>query len=152
MTTRKIPKKYIPSSLSSKDKKKIKREIEKSRKLYKKGKYHKRKHAKTFKSKVSPHIKRARKIYKLENITPNKSLSKKSGCSLKTLKDIKSRGMGAYYSSGSRPNQSAQSWGLARLASSITGGKASKSDFDLIKCGCNKNKPAYKLAIKPDKN
>jgi hypothetical protein len=54
--------------------------------------------------------------------------------------------MGAYYSSGSRPNQTAESWGKARLASSITGGKASKVDFHIIKDGCNHTKKAYKLA------
>ena len=39
------------------------------------------------------------------------------------------KGQGAYYSSGSRPNQSAHSWGYARLASAITGGKSAAVDF-----------------------
>jgi len=38
------------------------------------------------------------------------------------------KGKGAYYSAGSRPNQNAFSWGLARLASVIMGGNARKVD------------------------
>ena len=38
------------------------------------------------------------------------------------------KGMGAYYSGGSRPNQTPFSWGLARLASVIMGGNARKVD------------------------
>jgi len=41
------------------------------------------------------------------------------------------KGKGAYYSSGSRPNQTAYSWGLARLASVIMGGNARKVDKDI---------------------
>ena len=36
--------------------------------------------------------------------------------------------MGAYYSSGSRPNQTAQSWGKARMYSYIMGGPTRKVD------------------------
>ena len=64
------------------------------------------------------------------------------------LKQIIRKGEGAYYSSGSRPNQTAQSWGIARLASAITSGNASKVDFHIIDKGCDHNKKAYKLAIK----
>ena len=38
------------------------------------------------------------------------------------------KGKGAFYSSGSRPNQTPFSWGLARLASVIMGGPARKVD------------------------
>jgi|TARA_R100000482_G_scaffold58517_2_gene21262 hypothetical protein len=41
------------------------------------------------------------------------------------------KGKGAYYSSGSRPNQTAYSWGLARLASVIMNGPSRKIDKDL---------------------
>ena len=36
--------------------------------------------------------------------------------------------MGAYYSSGSRPNQTPYSWGMARLYSVIMGGSARRVD------------------------
>ena len=38
------------------------------------------------------------------------------------------KGMGAYYSSGSRPNQTPMSWGLGRLASVILNGPARRID------------------------
>jgi hypothetical protein len=41
------------------------------------------------------------------------------------------KGKGAYYSSGSRPNQTAHSWGLARLASVILGGPSRRIDKDI---------------------
>tara|TARA_R100001463_G_scaffold43938_1_gene91440 strand:- start:58 stop:459 length:402 start_codon:yes stop_codon:yes gene_type:complete len=44
---------------------------------------------------------------------------------------IIAKGQGAYYSSGSRPNQTATSWGLARLASVILGGPSRKIDKDI---------------------
>lgn len=43
-------------------------------------------------------------------------------------KKIIDKGKGAYYSSGSRPNQTPTSWGLARLASVILGGPSRRID------------------------
>jgi len=76
-------------------------------------------------------------------------LSKATGCSIKGLREIIRKGEGAYYSSGSRPNQTPQSWGKARLASSITGGNASLVDYSIIDKECNHRKTAYRLAHKP---
>ena len=118
---------------------------------YKKGKYHTRKKLKSFKSKVSPHILKARKMYKINKIRPTRKLAKASKCSLKGLKRIFKKGQGAYFSSGSRPNQTGHSWGYARMASAITGGKASAVDFHIIKEECKKNSRAYKLAKKARK-
>lgn len=130
------------------DKKKQRQMLKKSRKLYKQGKYFTRKKIKSYKSKLSPHITNAMKMYKLNKIKPNKQLSIASKCSIKGLEQIVSKGRGAYYSSGSRPNQTAESWGLARLASAITGGKSSKVDYHILKDECSKNSKALKLAIK----
>ena len=41
---------------------------------------------------------------------------------------IMEKGLGAYFSGGSRPNQTPSSWKYARLASVITGGGARKVD------------------------
>lgn len=147
----KIPIRYLPKSLSKKDKEKQLKMLKKSRKLYKKNNYYTRKKLPTFQSKVSPHIVKARKIYKTDKIIPNTYLSKATGCSKQTLRKIVSKGQGAYFSSGSRPNQSAQSWGLARLASSITGGKAAAVDFNIIEKGCNHRKKAFKMAVSAKK-
>jgi hypothetical protein len=87
-------------------------------------------------------------MYDLENILPDKNLSRKTGCSVNALNRIVEKGMGAYYSSGSRPNQTAHSWGLARLASSITGGKSAAVDYAILEDGCNHRKPAFILANK----
>lgn len=147
----KIPIRYLPKNLSKKDKKKQVQMLLKSRKLYKKKKYFTRKKVSSYKSKTSNHILNARKIYGVEKIIPSKELSSKTGCTVDALKKIVNKGAGAYFSSGSRPNQTGQSWGLARLASSITGGKAAAVDYDIINKGCKHNKKAFILASRARK-
>lgn len=132
--------KYIPNSLNYQDKQKQKRELAKSKKLYKKNKYYTRKPLKSFQSKRSKHLNNVEKMYGIKQLKINGELVKKTGCSKKILKKIVNKGMGAYYSSGSRPNQTAKSWGMARLASAITGGPASKVDAHLLKQCNRKNK------------
>lgn len=146
-----VPIRYIPKNLSKKDKKKQKKELKKSRRLYKKKKYYTRKKVKSFKSKVSPHVKKAMKIYNVDKIVVNNKLAKKTGCSKRSLAKIVSKGAGAYYSSGSRPNQTAISWGRARLASSITGGKAAAVDYKILEKGCKRGSKALRLAKKSRK-
>jgi hypothetical protein len=140
------PKKYIPKKLAKKEKLKQKNEINKSRKLYKKGKYYRRKTIKNYKSKESPHIKKAKEIYDIFSLRPTKELSKKTGCTIDGLERIISKGKGAYYSSGSRVNQTPESWAYSRLASSITGGKSSVIDFNILKESCKKTSKALKYA------
>jgi hypothetical protein len=147
----KIPIRYLPNNLSNKDKKKQMNMLIRSRKLYKKNIYYTRKHVSSYKNKKSKHILNAQKIYGIKNISLNKDLSKKTGCSLSALKQIVSKGEGAYYSSGSRPNQTARSWGLARLASSITAGKSAAVDYNILDKGCDHKKKAFILANKSKK-
>ena len=144
----KVPVKYLPTHLSKKDKKKQKKMLHKSRKLYKKGIYLTRKKVKSFKSKKSQHVKNAEKLFNVKNLSIDNKLAKATGCSKKGLKLIVKKGEGAYYSSGSRPNQTASSWGYARLGSAITGSKAALYDFKIIKKYCNKNSKTLKLAKK----
>ena len=148
MTKIKLPTKYLPSLKEIKDSAKQVKMLMKSRKQYKKGKFFTRKKLKSFKSKPSNHVTDARKIYGIQNITPNNELARKTGCSLSALKQIVRKGEGAYFSSGSRPNQTAQSWGLARLASSITAGKSAAVDYNILEKGCDHNKKAFLLAKK----
>jgi hypothetical protein len=147
----KVPIRYLPKSLTNKDKKKQVAMLLKSRKMYKNKKYFSRKQLSSYKNKKSNHILDAQKIYNINNITPNADLAKKTGCSIEALKQIVKKGEGAYFSSGSRPNQTAQSWGLARLASSITAGKAAAVDYNILDKGCDHNKKAFKLANKSKK-
>jgi hypothetical protein len=148
---KKVPIRYLPRSLSKKDKKKQINMLKKSQKLYKSKKYYTRKPLTSYKNKTSKHIINAQKIYKVKKITPNKELVKATGCSLKALKQIVKKGEGAYFSSGSRPNQTAQSWGFARLASSITAGKAAAFDYEILDKGCDHNKKTFMLANKSRK-
>jgi hypothetical protein len=142
----KIPLRYLPYGLSRKDRKKQTASLKRSRKFYKQGKYFTRPKVKSFKNKPSGHVEHARKLYKVDNISPNPALAKATGCSVGALRKIVKKGEGAYFSSGSRPNQTAQSWGLARLASSITAGKSAAVDYNILEEGCNHKKKAFKLA------
>jgi hypothetical protein len=144
----KINLRYLPKHLSRKDKKLQTNELLKSRKLYKKGIYYTRKNVSSFKLKKSQHIIKAEKMYKVNKIGATNELSKATGCSKKALSKIINKGAGAYYSSGSRPNQTSQSWAIARLASAITAGKAAAVDYDILEKGCNSKSKAFKLAKK----
>lgn len=144
-------KRYLPDRLSRRDRTRQRKELTKSRRLYKQNKYYTRKSVKSFKSKPSKHVDNARRLYHIQNIRPTRELSRRTGCSLKGLQQIVRKGEGAYYSSGSRPNQTPQSWGYARLASAITGGNASAVDFHIIDKECDHRKPAYRLAQRPRK-
>ena len=66
--------------------------------------------------------------------------SKSSGISKEKLRKVAKRGMGAYYSSGSRPGQTPTSWAIGRVRSFATGkGGARKADADLLKGGNKKS-------------
>ena len=141
-------KKYIPNILTRKDKKQQKAMLNRSVKNYKKGKYYTRSKVNSFKSKKSPHVVKAQRVYNINKITASNELSRKSGCKKAGLAKIIQKGKGAYYSSGSRPNQTAHSWGRARLASAITGGKSSLVDYHVLEKYCNKNSKALRYANK----
>lgn len=143
-----IPYRYIPNTLTRKDRAKQKRGLLKSRRLYKKGVYYERPKVKSYKHRRSSHLRRAEEMYHVDKITPNAQLARATGCTQESLEKIVNKGRGAYYSSGSRPNQTAESWGLARLASAITGQKAARVDYHILKDGCRKTSRALRLAKK----
>jgi hypothetical protein len=140
---RQINLRYLPKRLTTKDKHKQSQMLLKSKRLYKKGQYYTRKLVKSFQSKTSSHILKARKMYGVNKIGATNELAKKSGCSKIALAKIINKGAGAYYSSGSRPNQTAQSWGVARLASALTSGKAGAVDYDILHNGCKIGSKGY---------
>ena len=113
-------KKYIPDSLTAKDKvKQINSIIKKTDRPKLKSATTKRSsHVVKFEKKYGYKINELGKIYK--NIISKTGTDK-----------IIEKGMGAYYSSGSRPNVSARSWAYARLASVIMNGGARKVDKDI---------------------
>jgi hypothetical protein len=141
-----IPIRYLPRRLTKKDRVAQLKMLAKSRKMYKKGKYYTRKKVPSFVSKESKHIKTARMLYGVDTIVPSEELSIATGCSVDALQKIVTKGEGAYFSSGSRPNQTAQSWGYARLGSSLTAGKAAAVDFKILEAGCDHSGKAFRLA------
>ena len=60
-TKKLYPKKYIPKYLSNSNAETIKKEIDRSQKMYKKGKYYIRKNVSTMKIKPSKHVLKAKK-------------------------------------------------------------------------------------------
>ncbi len=110
-------KKYVPDSLSVADRKKQIKSIKEKTDRPK---------VKTFTSKRSSLVERFEKKYgyKISNLTRiSKEIITKTG-----IDKILDKGRGAYYSAGSRPNQTAQSWALARLAGVIMNSPARKVD------------------------
>jgi hypothetical protein len=148
---KKINLRYLPRILTRKERKSQSKELQKSRRLYKKGLYYSRKKVTSYPHIKSPHIIKAQKIYNIDKIGATPQLAKATGCSVKALAKIINKGQGAYFSSGSRPNQSSQSWGIARLASSITAGKAAARDYNILESGCKKGSKALRLAKKAKK-
>jgi hypothetical protein len=146
-----LPLRYLPNGLTKTDKAAQIKMLVKSRNLYKKNKYYTRRTLPSYKNKKSNHMMDARKIYGVATVTPSTELSLKTGCTLSAMRQIVKKGEGAYYSSGSRPNQTAQSWGVARLASALTSGKAAAVDYDILERGCDHKKTAFILANKSRK-
>lgn len=113
-------KKYVPDTLSKEDKKKQVQSIVNKTV---------RPNLESFISKPSPFVESFKKKYKT-NISDynyiDKEIIRKAG-----IDQILDKGRGAYYNSGSRPNQTAESWARARLASVIMGGKAREVDRDI---------------------
>ena len=81
---------------------------------------------KGFKSERSSYVKNFEKKYGTK-IT-DKEFITKNIISETGREMIIKKGKGAFFSSGSRPNQTPFSWGLSRLASVIMGGPAKKVD------------------------
>ena len=119
MSERKIPEQYVPKSLSKADRAKQKKSILEGTDRPKV----------KFQSTRSKYVKAFQKKYGT-NITDDtfidKNIITRTG-----INKILKKGMGAYYSSGSRPNQTAQSWSRARLASVIMNGPARRVDLEI---------------------
>ena len=114
-----LPKKYVPDKLSPSDKKKQIKSIKEGKDRPKVDYKTKRStHVVKFEKKYNTTIKDLPFIYK--NIITKTGVDK-----------ILDKGMGAYYSAGSRPNVSKEQWAYARLASVIMGGPARKVDKDI---------------------
>ena len=137
-----LPKHYY-SGLSKKNTKEQLSELKKSRKLYKKRIYHQRKKMSSFKSKKSRHVVEFEKKYCV-SISNLKDVSRVTGLPVSALNRVIKKGMGAYYSGGSRPNQNAHSWAYARLASTLLKHNSYRVDKHIIDDAGGKIKPPPK--------
>ena len=119
---KKVPKTYVPNSFTSTDETAQVKSILKGTDRPK---------VKSFVSKRSGWASKFEKKYGYkisETDKIDKSILKEKG-----QKQIIAKGMKAYYTSGSRPNQTPFSWGLGRLASVIMNGPSRKIDSDIWK-------------------
>lgn len=139
----KVPSRYY-AGLSRSDTRKQLLALAQSRKKYKEGVYKERDKLKSFKSKRSKHRDRVVKLYGFDPSKPItiKALAKKTKCSIVGLREIIRKGKGAFYSSGSRPNQTPSSWGIARMYSAVSGGNASRVDAAILKKYCKRGSKA----------
>ena len=63
-----------------------------------------------------------------------RNIAKVTGIPFKALDEVYKKGKAAYFSSGSRPNQTPDSWGRSRMYSYISGvGGARKADKEITK-------------------
>jgi len=116
----KINPKYVPKSLTKEDKKKQIKSI-KDKTI--------RPKVKSFQSRRSGWVKKFEEKYNTK--ISNTSFISKNIISKTGIDKIMKKGQGAFFSSGSLPNQTPQSWALSRLASVIMGGKARQVDKDI---------------------
>ena len=132
ITKTKFPSRYT-AGLSAKDRKRQLRSLKKAKRNYKtkrgRKRYVARPKLKSFKSKKSGWTQKFHKLY--PEAKSMRQIADQTGIPLKALMAVKKKGMGAYYSSGSRPNQTAESWGKARMYSYILGGPTRKIDHHI---------------------
>ena len=116
-STRKIPKKYVPDTLSASDKKKqVKSIVNKTaRPKLDSAKTKRSSHAERFERKFG---------YKVTSARVTRELIRPEG-----KRQILAKGRAAYYTGGSRPNTTPTQWANARLAAVLsTNGAARKVD------------------------
>lgn len=124
----KLPSNYY-TKLSRRDKQKQLRSIRRSKSAYKKNKYYIRPKLKSFKDKTSSWTNKFHKLY--PNSKTLKQISKAVNIPTGALQAVINKGKGAYYSSGSRPNQTPSSWGKARMYAYILGSPTRKVDHHI---------------------
>lgn len=70
---------------------------------------------------------------KMKGGRSKRNIAKVTGIPFKAIDEVFKKGEGAYYSAGSRPNQTPQSWAYARVYSYVLGGNARKIDSEITK-------------------
>ena len=125
--TRDIPKKYLPDTLKGKDRQKqIKSIFEKKERPKTKVKSKKSNWTNLFSKKYG------KELDEMKGKRSKKNIAKVTGIPFKAIDEVYKKGEGAYYSSGSRPNQTPESWGKARVASVLVGGASRNIDKAIV--------------------
>ena len=125
--TRNIPKRYL-GNLKGKDRQKqIKSIFEEKKRPETKAKSRKSSYTAKFDKKYGD------ELDKMKGKRSKKNIAKITGIPFKAIDEVYKKGEGAFYSSGSRPNQTPSSWARGRIYAFIMGGKkVRKADKDII--------------------
>tara|TARA_R110000796_G_scaffold20735_4_gene61492 strand:+ start:1380 stop:1823 length:444 start_codon:yes stop_codon:yes gene_type:complete len=116
--TRKIPKRYLPDTLSKAERQKqIKSIFEGKKRPETKVKSKKSSYTVLFNKKYG------KELDAMKGKRSKKNIAKITGIPFKAIDEVYKKGEGAYYSSGSRPNQTPSSWARGRIYAYIMGGK-----------------------------
>tara|TARA_R110002124_G_scaffold55296_1_gene156496 strand:+ start:80 stop:529 length:450 start_codon:yes stop_codon:yes gene_type:complete len=125
--TRNIPKRYLPDTLS-------KSERQKQIKSIFEGKERPKTKVKEKKSTWTTQFDKeyGEELDAMKGKRSKSNIAKVTGIPLKAINEVYKKGEGAFYSSGSRPNQTASSWARGRIYAYIMGGeKVRKVDKDI---------------------
>ena len=127
--TKNIPKRYLPETLKGKDRQaQIKSIFEEKDRPKTKVKARKSSWTTKFDKKYGE------ALDLMKGKRSKRNIAKITGIPFKAVDEVYKKGEGAYYSSGSRPNQTASSWARGRLYAYIMGGaKVRKADADITK-------------------
>lgn len=130
----KLSRKYLPKSLTKKDAEKQSSDIKKTALKVKEKKPLKKEDFERpkvdYPYKRSPYVKQFEDKYNMK--VSIDGISEKFNIPKTALKQIYDKGVGAFLSSGSRPNVNAFMWGFARIASVLLGGKSRKIDNHIV--------------------
>ena len=108
--TRDIPKRYLPDTLKGKDRQaQIKSIFEKKERPKTKVKERKSSWTIKFDKKYGD------ELDKMKGKRSKKNIAKITGIPFKAIDEVYKKGEGAFYSSGSRPNQTPSSWARGRI-------------------------------------
>tara|TARA_R100001015_G_C4633160_1_gene197720 strand:- start:760 stop:1197 length:438 start_codon:yes stop_codon:yes gene_type:complete len=123
--TKKIPKKYVGNLKGEEKKAQVKSIMENKDRPKTSAKPRKSTWTVKFDKKYGA------KLDKMKGGKSKRNIAKVTGIPFKAIDEVFKKGEGAYYSAGSRPNQTPQSWAYARVYSYILGGNARKTDKDI---------------------
>ncbi len=122
---KKIPKKYVGTLKGEEKKKQVKSIVE--------GTTRPKTSAKSRKSTwtVKFDKKYGEELESMKGGKSKRNIAKVTGIPFKAIDEVFKKGEAAYYTGGSRPNQTPQSWAYARVYSYILGGGARKVDKEI---------------------